>query len=885
MYVYGELKNADLHNLSADPSAGIIGRIYWNTVTLKAMLDDGTNILAFLRNDQKMILGTSGTAASNVRINRAAAGVIQFVLGNDVTAEGSLSTALAQLSFKHEAYATGSLPAAGAAGRIAWDTTTVTPKFDNGAAWFDLAPVTTKGDLFTFSTVPIRLAVGTNAYSLIADSGQATGIKWALLVNANIDAAAAIDLTKLAATTVSRAIVSDASGFLVPATTTATEIGYVNGVTSAIQTQLDAKTLKATLTTKGDIYVATAASTPARLAVGSDGQLPIADSSASTGIRWATLNQGAKNYISYNSFENNATTGWSLGTATLTSALPTGAPTFGSGASGNLSITTVTSGKLAGTYSLSLVSSAATTAGNFLASDPLTLDLEDQAKILAFKFYYSPTVGPTTANWSGTSSNSFGVAIYDITNSAWIIPAGVFNLVQNTGVGICQGTFQTPSNLASFRVVLYNANATSGAITMLLDDFYCGPQAMAFGPAMTDWVAYTPTFTGWGTASNVSFLQRRVGDSVEIRGYWTSGVATAVEARVSLPAGLTSLSTVPTLSNAGVYITNDTAAQVRTLLIEPSVTYLTFAMSDGASGQLTKQNGSGFSTNGRNFSLSALVPIAGWSSNSVLSADSDTRVISWAGTQSSQAVTGGVTDIAFTTTTDRSGAWNGTQFVVPVAGDYYAAGSYVNSAGAAWTVYKNGVLFGYGGTNTAANTGSGGLLVTNCKPGDTISLRTSASGTITLGSFGVFRLSGPAVVAASESVNARYYSSVSSISSSDGTVTFATKDYDSHSAYSAGTYTIPVTGKFQINSKIVTTAVTFAANNAVTISIYKNGTIISWNVIRIFGATETDADPGISDIISCVAGDTITIRASNNATSPTISVSTTRNFFSIAKVG
>lgn len=41
--------------------------------------------------------------------------------------------------------------------------------------------------------------------------------------------------------TASRAVVSDASGKVAAATTTATEIGYVNGVTSAIQTQLNAK--------------------------------------------------------------------------------------------------------------------------------------------------------------------------------------------------------------------------------------------------------------------------------------------------------------------------------------------------------------------------------------------------------------------------------------------------------------------------------------------------------------------------------------------------------------------------------------------------------------------------------------------------------------------
>jgi hypothetical protein len=91
--------------------------------------------------------------------------------------------------------------------------------------------------------------------------------------------------------------VSDGSGFVTAATTTATEIGHVNGVTSAIQTQLDAKTLKSTLTTKGDLYAATAASTPARLAVGSDGDVLTADSSQSTGIKWATPSASAANSL------------------------------------------------------------------------------------------------------------------------------------------------------------------------------------------------------------------------------------------------------------------------------------------------------------------------------------------------------------------------------------------------------------------------------------------------------------------------------------------------------------------------------------------------------------------------------------------------------------
>ena len=55
---------------------------------------------------------------------------------------------------------------------------------------------------------------------------------------------------------------------------------------------------------KGDLISATAADTPARLAVGTNGQVLTADSTASTGIKWATPSSGALTLISATTMSN-----------------------------------------------------------------------------------------------------------------------------------------------------------------------------------------------------------------------------------------------------------------------------------------------------------------------------------------------------------------------------------------------------------------------------------------------------------------------------------------------------------------------------------------------------------------------------------------------------
>jgi hypothetical protein len=70
---------------------------------------------------------------------------------------------------------------------------------------------------------------------------------------------------------------------------------------------------------KGDLIGATAADTPARLAVGTNGQVLTADSTAATGLAWATPSGGSSNVAGKNGVLNSAINVWQKGTSVAVS--------------------------------------------------------------------------------------------------------------------------------------------------------------------------------------------------------------------------------------------------------------------------------------------------------------------------------------------------------------------------------------------------------------------------------------------------------------------------------------------------------------------------------------------------------------------------------------
>lgn len=639
-----------------------------------------------------------------------------------------------------------------------------------------------------------------------------------------------------------------------------------------------------------------------------------------TSLRWkmvggagASAGGGSKNYLSSlitsqsatpntgnGDFELASTMGWSLFNTTVSGSMPTGAIT--SGAASLTSFSVVSAGsQLAGGYSLQVgtTSGSAWTSGQGFISDAFYIDNADQAKVLTVKVSYKCTSGASNLNWSGTTANNLAIAIYDVNSSQWIQPAGSFGFTQSSGSGQVVATFQTSSVSIQYRVAVLNVGGSvagsTGATTVLFDDISVGPQAIVQGSPITDWQSYTPTFTGFGTVTTQSFSWRRVGANVEIRGRFTVGTPTATEARLSLPGGLTSSSIINTLEIAGDAGRNQGASATffrNIVLIEPNVAYLTFGKQESTANSLTKQNGSAVVTAGDIFAVNAAIPVAGWSSQVQMSSDTDTRVVAAIVSGDPASATSGNPIIVPTVSYDSHGAYNATtgRYTCPVTGIYKIFGALQSaSAATTLTVYKNAVSTALAGS-LDSNGEATFCASVNCSAGDIIDLRPGGTVDATNITLNIERLSGPSVVAATESINARYSTTAGQSISSGATaiVNFGTSTYDSHSAVTTGAswkFTAPTTGRYTIKANVVLASGSWLATQQPYLNLYKNGAQVSAGPLFYISATGTWVIPlHIMDTVQLNAGEYIDVRLLNaSSNTQSLSINAWQNYISIVK--
>jgi hypothetical protein len=158
---------------------------------------------------------------------------------------------------------------------------------------------------------------------------------------------------------------------------------------------------------KGDLITATASDVPARLAVGNNGETLVADSSASTGLRWQGNFAAGKNKIINGDFSINQ-----RGFSSVSSGFGFDRWNFGnSGATGTYSLQTFTAGAapVAG-YEAKNFARVAVTTGNDFAR--LLQNIEDvrtfAGQTITISFWAKGTNPTTAGNLTATATQYFG---------------------------------------------------------------------------------------------------------------------------------------------------------------------------------------------------------------------------------------------------------------------------------------------------------------------------------------------------------------------------------------------------------------------------------------------------------------------------------------------
>lgn len=548
-----------------------------------------------------------------------------------------------------------------------------------------------------------------------------------------------------------------------------------------------------------------------------------------------------------------------------------------------------------------------------------------KVKAMTLAARYLVNSGTFAAGTTGTSATDSDLIFYifDVTNNRLIEPS-TFRLYSNqTGWDEpYTGEFQTSSDSTSYRLCIHVATTSASAWTLKLDEISATLSKLVFGSVSGPTTAYTPTLTSSGGGS----ITLNTTSYEAPNGFWyqdgeymmgqvsfkngTGGAAsgTAGAIQISIPSGYT-VDTSKLTTTAGsirkdgdanfyssgtnivptsVYYAGSGVLKV----IKPSISDF-WQVSDLAAGSIV--------------TLKFKLPIQGWANASQRSDSADTRVVACRyGTSSATSITGSDTQITYSSKVfDTHNMLSGSAIVIPVSGIYKISGS-IKFASNTWTngqafltLYKNGVATEFI-ANYTASTGSAlasqivavGSLTLSLNAGDSLTFYGNQNQTASINLNGsalsnwisVERISGPSAIAASEEISARYTSTAGgSIGTSSTQQSFATKTFDTHGSWNGNTFSVQSPGKYEVTAAILTADVTLTTGQAVSIYLYKNGSLYSVLDRRLGNGTLTNVYLTGTDSVECIAGDTIKIYAIS-AVATSQNTASGYNYVSIKKV-
>jgi len=212
------------------------------------------------------------------------------------------------------------------------------------------------------------------------------------------------------------------------------------------------------------------------------------------------------------------------------------------------------------------------------------------------------------------------------------VSAGINYTIQSLYSG--NGDFLTYQNAVTGQVVavthaspvtLTTGDIIDGGFSLPVTQFAASTNTLSSTNGNTSWASCGHTFTdfnGFGTVTNIETQCKRDGDDLLMRGKFTPGTGTGVEARLNLKLNGVTLTSagagkIPSIQSAGFGAFTGTGATSSYNLIEPSVGYITFSQQNASTGSLTKLLGSSYGT-GSPITINARVPISNWENSNVI---------------------------------------------------------------------------------------------------------------------------------------------------------------------------------------------------------------------------------------------------------------------------
>ena len=607
--------------------------------------------------------------------------------------------------------------------------------------------------------------------------------------------------------------------------------------------------------------------------------------------------QTQKNYIKGQVDKNTA--GW-LGFTDASAATPVDGT---GGAAPSVTWTISTSSPLRDSASFLWTHPASDTRGQGFSYD-FTIDRADRYSVLRVGVDYEVKSG--TFDFGDSTSvdpGDLSFWLFDVTNSVLI------ELTQpylNGGPFVSE--FQS-SDSTSYRLIIFSTTVTATAYTMAFDSFFVGARTVTHGAIISDWVSYTPTFTGFGTVSTQSFWWRRYGDSVQIHGRFTSGTSTAVEARVSLPSGLTSDSlklngTLQTLGALGNSSGASTTYFGQYVLIEPSVNYMTFGIRTSTIFDLQKRNANSIVNTPDGLSIPMVtVPIVGWGSNIVTSADSGTRVVAFRGTNTAATTIGTAeTVIPFTVSKDTHGKYITDTYTTPESGFYQICqkvGITNTTLSTAQRflcmIYIDGATYAEGmrSQGTGGNVGhtSVASFTTYLNAGQTIQFRAASSVSANLSTGAgdnyatIHKVQSPQSIGMADKNVAIYETAAGqSITTAGVIVDFGTKIKDTMNSVTTGAswkWTANAPGFAVVRSQLYYQNISTTNGDVAEIQIRKNGSAERQGFWEITATTTLSNAYSMNTIIPVVAGDTIDLFSTYTTGPKSLNANGLRNWIMI----